>query len=128
MSTAVQVVDELRGLPEPAPAIVRAFSLAGTGTLEGALKAAGFENVNVEPVPLTRDFASADDAIDQLTATSSNLPDLLQGATDAERTQVLEEVRRRFAGYERSDGTCVMPGEVLLGSGTRPADWYDQSR
>jgi ubiquinone/menaquinone biosynthesis C-methylase UbiE len=128
MSTTVEIVEEERGLPTPAPSIVRAFSLASPGVLKSALTDAGFEDVLVEPVALTREFVSVDEAIDMLTSTTTHLPDLLPDASDAERAHVLDEVRRRFARYERTGGACVMPGEVLLGSGIRPADWYDQSR
>ena len=127
MGTSVDVVEERRGLPDEAPAIMRAFSLAGEGTFATALEAGGFEDVRVEPVSLVREFASTDEAIEALVSMSTNLTDLLVGASDDEREQVLAEIRRRFQRFER-DGGCLMPGEVLFGRGVQPAECYDQSQ
>jgi ubiquinone/menaquinone biosynthesis C-methylase UbiE len=128
MSTAVQVVDELRGLPANRPAILRAFSLGPGDALERAFVQAGFSEVNVERVPMLREFASVDEAMDTLVNTSQNLPDLLEGATDAEHAEVLRRIRQRFAEFEQPDGRCVLPAEVVLASGVQPAECYDQSQ
>ena len=128
MSTAVLVVDEMRGLPKDNPAILRAFSLSGDGVLQRAFEQAGFDEVRVEPVPVRREFASLDEAMDTLLNTSQNLPDLLEGASEAEHAEVVRRIRQRFAAFAQADGRCVMPGEVLLASGLQPAECYDQSR
>ena len=117
MGSSVDIVRELRGLPTPPPAVVRAFSLAAPSVLEKALADAGFHDVTVEAVPTVRTFSSVDEALELLFTASSAMPDLLSGASQREQDQVMDRLRQTFEQFRQADGTCVMPGEVLLGSG-----------
>ena len=51
-----------------------------------------------------------------LRTTSSVLDDLLAEADATEQTDVMRLIGERFEKFRTADGTCVMPGEVLLGS------------
>jgi ubiquinone/menaquinone biosynthesis C-methylase UbiE len=119
MSTLMDVVREMRGrFTSDDPALVRAFSLGGPGTLARELTAAGFGEVNVEPVAVPRAFASINEAMEVLVNGSNAVADLLGDAPTDVRDQILAEVAVRYRRYVRADGTCLMPGEVLLGVGT----------
>lgn len=116
MGSSVDIVREVRGLPSPSPPIVRAFSLAGPGIFQAALADAGFHDVTVEAVPTIRTFESVDEALELLFTASSAMPDLLADASQAERDDIMQRIRQTYEQFRQSDGSCVMPGEVLLGS------------
>jgi SAM-dependent methyltransferase len=119
MSTLMDVVREVRGgFASDDPPLLRAFSLGSPGALAQALTLAGFGDVNVEPVPVPRAMASINEAMDVLLTGSTALADLLGDVPTAVRDQVLAEVALRYRRYLQSDGTCLFPGEVLLGVGT----------
>jgi len=45
--------------------------------------------------------------------------ELTRAMSDQEREHYAAELKRRLASYVESDGRCILPGEALLGSGTK---------
>ena len=115
----LNVVRDMGRLPSPPPTLARTVSLGGPGQLEGALRDAGFRDVEVSPVATPRDFESLDDAFDAMFTSSPTRGELTRAMSDAERDQYAAELRRRLVRFVRPDGRCVLPGEALLGAGAR---------
>lgn len=118
MGSPIEVVRAAHGEPAPTLAIVRAFSMSGSGVLERTLIEAGFGDVRVEPIQLERRFASLADAREAVLTGSNAVTELITEFDEAERNRLIDQVVARYARHEQPDGTCALPGEVLLGSGT----------
>jgi SAM-dependent methyltransferase len=119
MGLQVQVVREMGRLPSPPPSLVRTVVLGGPGALESALQAAGFREIEVTAVPTPRDFASVDDAFDAMRSSSPAQGELTRAMTDQERETYAAGLKRRLASYVQPDGRLLLPGEALLGSGSK---------
>jgi ubiquinone/menaquinone biosynthesis C-methylase UbiE len=102
-------------LPEPAPEIVRAFSLCDSTAMQHALTAAGFAEAVVRAVPCTRAFGSAADAL--ATAKESPVQAALMAALDdAARERAWVRVEAEYRSFEQ-DGACAFPAELLVAAG-----------
>jgi ubiquinone/menaquinone biosynthesis C-methylase UbiE len=113
----IEAAREQGPLPEPAPEIVRAFSLHDAASLERAFAGAGFAQVAVRAVACARAYGSAADAL----ANAKESPVqavLLSALDDAGRARAWARVEAAFRGFER-DGACVFPAELLVVSGAR---------
>jgi ubiquinone/menaquinone biosynthesis C-methylase UbiE len=113
------VVRDMGRLPSPPPTLARTVSLGAPGELERALREAGFHDVQVEPVPTPRDFGSLDEAFEAMFTSSPARGELTREMSDAERERYADELQRRLVRFVRPDGHCVLPGEALLGAGSR---------
>jgi len=119
ISLQIDVVRAMGRVPSPPPSIVRTVVLGGSGQLEHALHSAGFGLVEVTAVPTPRDFASVDEAFEAMRSSSPAQGELTRAMSDQEREHYAAELKRRLASYVESDGRCILPGEALLGSGTK---------
>jgi ubiquinone/menaquinone biosynthesis C-methylase UbiE len=113
------VVRDMGRLPSPAPTLARTVSLSAPGQLERGLRDAGFQAIQATSVPTPRDFASVDEAFEAMFSSSPARGELTRAMTDAEREQYAAELKRRLVQYVQPGGRCILPGEALLGSGTR---------
>ncbi|MCA1647527.1 MAG: class I SAM-dependent methyltransferase [Chloroflexi bacterium] len=116
----LQTVRDMGRMPSPPPSFTLTVALGEPGKLARALQAAGFTDVNVSPVPTPRNFESIDDALLAMQTTSPAQGELGRAMSAAEREQHAAELKRRLANYVQADGRCVLPGEALLGVGTKP--------
>jgi ubiquinone/menaquinone biosynthesis C-methylase UbiE len=115
----LKLVREMGRMPSPPPSLARTVSLSEPGKLADALSAAGFSEVQVTAVPTPRNFESVEDASTAMRQTSPAHGELGQAMSDAEREYYAVELQRRLATYLQADGRCVLPGEALLGVGTK---------
>ncbi len=115
----LQLVREMGRMPSPAPSLARTVSLSEPGVLARALRRAGFSQVDVSPLPTPRNFDSVEEALAAMRSTSPAQGELGRDMSDAEREHYAIELERRLATYLQPDGRCVLPGEALLGVGTR---------
>jgi ubiquinone/menaquinone biosynthesis C-methylase UbiE len=115
----IAIVREMGRLPSPPPSIVRTVLLAGPGKLEGALREAGFRDVHVSPVATRMEFASAEAAVEAIRTSSPVQGELTRDMSAEESARYFAELERRLAAYVQSDGRCLLPGEALLGVGTK---------
>jgi ubiquinone/menaquinone biosynthesis C-methylase UbiE len=118
MGVPIDVVRAAHGEPSSTPTIVRAFSLSAPGVFEQALTSAGFSNVRVERVPFERSFESLAAARDAILTGSAAMVELMGDVDEHERNQLLDQIMARFTEFRRPDGSCALPSESLLGSGT----------
>jgi len=115
----IDLVNEMERMPSPPPTIVRTVSLSGSGVLQQAFEGAGLRDVSVSPVDVPRAFGSLDEAAAAMLTTSPAQGELRRSMSDAESAHYSAELARRLEAFAQPDGTCVLPGEALLGVGTR---------
>jgi ubiquinone/menaquinone biosynthesis C-methylase UbiE len=115
----LELVRELGRMPSPPPSLALTVSLSEPGKLAEAFRTAGFRQVNVTSVPTPRNFESVEDAVLAMRSTSPASDELGRAMSEAEREQYAAELERRLATYLHADGRCVLPGEALLGVGTK---------
>jgi SAM-dependent methyltransferase len=115
----LNVLRDMGRLPSPPPTLARTVSLGGPGRLEAALRAAGFRQVEVMSVATPRDFESLADAFEAMFTSSPTRGELTRAMSEAERDQYAAELRRRLVRFVQPGGRCVLPGEALLGAGSR---------
>jgi ubiquinone/menaquinone biosynthesis C-methylase UbiE len=115
----LNVLRDMGRLPSPPPTLARTVSLGAPGQLESALRQAGFQQVEVTAVATPRDFESLDDAFEAMFTSSPTRGELTRAMSDAERDQYAAELRRRLVRFVQPGGRCVLPGEALLGAGSR---------
>jgi SAM-dependent methyltransferase len=99
----------------------RAAALGGPGVFANAMQHAGFVGVEVQAVPILREFLSTEAAADSIQSNSALMRQVVEGLDADGQLQVLGDLRRRLLEYVQADGRCVMPGEALLGVATAPA-------
>lgn len=94
------------------------YSLGDSGALEDLYGRARFLNVAVHAVPIRRRFPSAADAIRSMRNSASDVSELMSRLKEAERELAWAEIEAQFGQFEGPNG-CEIPGEVLLGVGTK---------
>jgi SAM-dependent methyltransferase len=112
------IADRLGWPLGPRQTLHRALSLGDPARLEAAFRAAGFEDVLVEPVAAPRAFGSAAEAAHYARTDSPVWRDLVAEVPPTEAERFWQEVERAFKPFERPSG-CVIPAEVLVASGAR---------
>jgi hypothetical protein len=75
--------------------------------------------VQVNAVETPRIFTSVADALNTIQTASPNQGEMKQRMSPEEREYFANELQRRLHGYLQEDGRCVLPGEALLGVGTK---------
>src|SRR6266851_9636925 len=115
----LKLVREMDRMPSPPPSLTRTVSLSAPGVLENAFRSAGFADVDVSAVATPRNFESVEDALSAMRSTSPAQGELGRAMSAAELDYYAAELERRVRAYLQPDGTCIMPGEALLGAGTR---------
>jgi SAM-dependent methyltransferase len=115
----IDLVNEMDRMPSPPPTLVRTISLSAPGVLQHAFASAGLREVSVSPVATPRAFGSLDEAITAMQTSSPAQGELRRAMSDAESAHYSAELARRLHAFVQPDGTCVLPGEALLGVGTK---------
>jgi ubiquinone/menaquinone biosynthesis C-methylase UbiE len=115
----LSLLREMDRMPSPLPSIARTVMLSAPGVLERALRDAKFEAVQVSAVDTPRVFTSVADALNTIQTASPNQGEMKQRMSPEERDYFASELQRRLHDYLQADGGCVLPGEALLGVGTR---------
>jgi len=113
------LVREMGRMPSPPPSLARTVTLSEPGKLADAFRAAGFVDVNVSAEATPRRFESVEDALEAMRSTSPAQGELGRLMSEAERKAYAAELERRVATYLQADGKVVLPGEALLGVGTK---------
>ena len=106
-------------LPAPLPGEPGMYALGAPGLLGQTLSDAGFRDVAVQAVSAPRSFASAEQMIRHMTESTMSLREPLSKLDEAGRAAMLSEIAGTLRQFERADGSVVVPGEVLVGVGTK---------
>jgi SAM-dependent methyltransferase len=115
----IDLVNEMDRMPSPPPTIVRTVSLSAPGVLQQAFVSAGLGEVSVSSVNTPRAFGSLDEAVTAMHTTSPAQGELRRAMSDVESAHYSAELARRLQAFVQPDGACVLPGEALLGVGTK---------
>ena len=91
--------------------------LGAPGVLQATYHRAGFRDARARSVPVVLRLASAEECLRLVQETVVPITELLAGATDAQCEATWAEVRLVLRQFEGPTG-FVLPGEVLVGTGT----------
>ena len=97
--------------PPPGP-----FRLGDEARVRELLAEAGFADVHVEALDLTRRHESFQELWDSTLDLSRNFHDAVLSRPAAEIEEVKRSLAERFAPYTSSDGTLMIPGRTLVAS------------
>ncbi len=115
----IEVVRRMNAMPSPEPHIVRAFSLSNAGSLRAAFERAGFADVAIESVSVTRHFATIDEAV-AANRPSGPIAELTARLDQNGVTAFHAAVADAFAPFLREQG-FVITGEQLVVAGKNAA-------
>jgi len=119
---ALEPAQELitRGLtPPPDPTAERApgpFALGEASRVQELLEQAGFAEIDIEAVELTRRHPDFDDLWDVTLDLSRSFHDAVLSRPQPEIEQIRQSLAERFAPYTAGDGTLAIPARTLLAS------------
>jgi SAM-dependent methyltransferase len=91
------------------------FALAAPGALVEMLEDAGFVEVTVEPVAISRTYANVLAWIGETRDCSMMFGRVWGGLDDSDRQRVRDEVAARAAAFAAADGSLTFPGSSLVG-------------
>ena len=106
-------------LPPPKSDEPGMYALGAPGLLGRTLSEAGFRDVAVQAVPAPRSFPSVEEMIHHMTSATMSLRELLSKLDEAGRAAMFAEIEGTMRQFARPDGSVVVPGEVLVGVGTK---------
>jgi SAM-dependent methyltransferase len=104
---------ELGLIPEPAGPEPGPFALSAPGALEELLAAAGFDDIEVEPLDLEFRQPSLDAWWEVVVAMSPSLRTLLPALSPADTYRLRDALDARLGRFRRPDGSVVIPGRAL---------------
>jgi ubiquinone/menaquinone biosynthesis C-methylase UbiE len=120
MGLQVHLLREMGRMPtSPPPSIVRALSLSEPGKVDGALRTAGFHEVQVTRIETPRRFGSIEETMQAMRSASPAQGELTRELNDAERERYATELESRLRAYSDPDGSVSIPGEAILVVGSR---------
>jgi SAM-dependent methyltransferase len=117
-SIPVGIIRRHAQLPPPSPAQPGPFSLGGPGVLEGALRDAGFTEVEVHTVPSPLRLPSAAECVRFERESFGALHQMLAALPEERQGEVWHEIEEELRQFER-DGAFAGPCEMLVGAATR---------
>lgn len=115
----IGVIRRRAQLPPPAPGLPGPFSLGAPGVAETALRAAGFQDVQVEHIPSPLRLPTAADCVRFERESFGALHQMLAGLAEPDRAAAWDEIGRELARFDGPDG-FVGPCEMLVVSGRKP--------
>jgi SAM-dependent methyltransferase len=90
------------------------LAVGAPGRIEELLDAAGFDDVEVQPVALEFHAESLDEWWDHAVATSGRFSGIVAGLSPAEHYKVRDAVDAAYAEFVRPDGSLEIPGRALV--------------
>lgn len=107
---------ELGHAEPPDPAAPGMFSLAADGALTELLHSAGFVDVVVSPVPLTRHYDALDGYIEETVDISPLFSATYRELSAGEQDRIVAAITAAAQPYVADDGTVTLPGSSLVAS------------
>jgi enediyne biosynthesis protein CalE5 len=114
ISIGAETVRKIANLPPPSPGNFDPLRLADTSILNGALERAGFKNVQIERLPVTFEFGSAEDFTRFREEVSSAFHALLERQTPEIRRNIINAVTEAARAYAGPDGRVRTTNETIL--------------
>jgi SAM-dependent methyltransferase len=105
-----------RGLVEPEPPDMPGPLAFGRrpGQIDELLDAAGFDDIEVQPLDLVFHAPSLDDWWDHAIRTSGRFSRVVDGLEPAEHYKLRDAIDAAYASYVRPDGTVELPARALV--------------
>jgi SAM-dependent methyltransferase len=106
--------------PHPLSGIGGQFALADPSLLDGALREAGFNEVNVRVLASSRRYSSLGEAVgtlQQIMGPGSPYGRRLAQLSETDRESTWAEIEQGFRVFESEDGIDI-PGEIVLATGS----------
>jgi SAM-dependent methyltransferase len=116
LSAPSAIVVELGLAPKSPPGQPGPFALADRQELFDILATAGFQDIEVDTVDLTYDFASLDEVWEHQRDLSPTLAAVSVGLSPADHYRLRDAFDDRLAPYVREDGSVSVPGRALVAS------------
>ena len=107
---------ELGHTEPPDPDAPGMFVLSAPGRLRDLLEAAGFVDVLVESVGVSRSFAGIDEYVAEFRDTSSVFGEVSDTLSVSQREAVGEKIASLAEAYAAPDGSLTLPGRSLVGA------------
>ena len=104
---------ELGHVEPPEPGTPGMFALAAPGTLQEMLEAAGFFDVEVEPVAINRHYAGLVDWLGETLDLSRQFASVWGQLADADRQALRDRVAAAAGAYMDASGALTLPGVSL---------------
>lgn len=117
-SLPVSIIRRRAGLGPPLPGQPGPFSLGGPGVLEGALRAAGFRDVESRTVAAPLRMASSAECVRFEKESFGALHQMLAGLSPDAREEAWDEIGRELARFDGSAG-FEGPCEMLVVAGAK---------
>jgi len=118
ISIPARIAFKLARRPLPPPGAPGLFSLSGEGVLDGALRTAGFRNVERHVSSGVMRLASAAECMVYLQDTAGAIHTVLAPLEDADRRKAWAEMEEALAQFDRGDG-FASPVELIVAAGTK---------
>ena len=119
LSLAARVAHAFLGLPAPNEGAKSAFALSDPHTLSKALKAAGFDQVAVNRIPVNFEFASPENYITYRREVSTPLVEAMAGHNENDQTLAWQAVAHAVESYRNAAGRIHMGNSAFCISATR---------
>ncbi len=116
LSAPSAVVVELGLAPASPPGQPGPFALADREELYDIVATAGFQDIVVDAVDLSFDFASLDEVWEHQKDLSPTLTSVSAGLAPADHYRLRDAFDERLAAYVGEDGTVSVPGRALVAS------------
>lgn len=109
---------ELGHMAPPDPTSPGMFALAAPGQLEELLQDAGFDEIVVDGVDQTREYAGVDEFIAETRDLSVMFAEAYDGLDQGQRDEVARKIASLAEPYTREDGSLLLPGSSLVAVAT----------
>jgi enediyne biosynthesis protein CalE5 len=114
ISLGDDVVRALAKLPPPHPEAPGPLKLADPKPVEGALAAAGFKDVRIEPINVRFEFESPEDFVEQRRVVSTPFRVLLSKQSPELQHRIVDAIAQEARRYADASGRLRMDNEALL--------------
>ncbi|MGB0093350.1 MAG: methyltransferase domain-containing protein [Solirubrobacteraceae bacterium] len=111
---ATEVLVQLGHMPPPDPNAPGMFSLSAPGRLAEMLADAGFADVRVEAVALSRPYPSVEEYLAETRDLSRMFSDVYEPLSETQRAEVWRETEKLAAPFQAADGSLELPGRSLV--------------
>lgn len=117
-SIPIAVIRQRAQLPPPLPGQPGPFSLGGPGTLETALRQAGFYDIQIKVIPAPVRMKSTVEYVRFIRESFGALHQMMSGLSETERQETWQEIEQALRQFESETG-FTGPCEVVIGAGVK---------
>lgn len=117
-SIPISIIRRRAQLPPPLPGQPGPFSLGGDGSLAGALRDAGFREIQVERLDAPLHLPSAEQCVAFERESFGALHQMMSGMTEGDRADTWLEIEKELERFETGGG-FVGPCELLVGGAVK---------